>query len=156
MKVNTPVINPLQIKPISKPVSDKPNKTVSFNSIFHEALLKNNESTKAEIKTSRLETTPVILPMGMVKEEDETDLVHRIENCLNTLEEYAFQLADPEIPLSLLNRSIHELKTQTGKLGLESDPLKYGEDLQGILAELIESSTTEIKHFEQGDYVGLN
>ena len=154
MKINGPVIHPLQVKQAPKSISDKTEKTDSFESVFNAALSNKHECAKTEIKSHPIDITQVNLSVGADKAENKADLMQRMEMCLNSLEEYSFKLADPGIPLNVLNQSIHELKTQTGNLSLESDPFKNDEGLQGILTDLLEGITAEIKQFEQGDYVG--
>jgi hypothetical protein len=154
MKISTPA-GPSSINPIQKKSFEKTEKSGFFDKLLQQTFLKNTETDKTDIGINRFGTSPAIQPVILDGTGNTADLVKKLETCLNTLEEYSSQLADPQVPLCLLNKSIHELKTQTSRLSWESIPLNHNEDLKEIVFSLRDTVIAEINSFEKGDYVGL-
>jgi hypothetical protein len=84
---------------------------------------------------------------------EKTRIMYRIENFLDTLEEYHRKLGDPRVTLKDIHPLISDMAAKEENLISSFNSLPDGDKLKDILNRTLITSSVEIIKFNRGDYV---
>ncbi len=84
---------------------------------------------------------------------EKTRIMNRVENFLDTLDEYQHKLGDPRVTLKDIHPLISDMAAERENLISSFNSLPDGDKLKDILNRTLITSSVEVIKFNRGDYV---
>jgi hypothetical protein len=149
MKIKTdelPRVVPEQIR--KRPGQKEANK-------FGEILQRTLESTEIQAQKGAdphgVAGIPNVRGTGVI-EEERGPILERVEQLLDTLEEYQQNLGTASIPSDLLTPLISRMEDHNKALAAVLVTLPDGDSLKDVLNRVLITSVVEVEKFKRGDY----
>jgi hypothetical protein len=123
-----------------------------FDKILNEKMDGVNKSVESPAgrPVDRLNRTSAVLLRSAV---DKREVVSRVAEFLDTVEEYSEKLKRPEVSLKEIYPLISKIKKDTQDLTSLSQSLSPDDEIKSLLDEALVRSTVEVIKFNRGDYV---
>ena len=154
MKIND--LHRIQPKqPDLKGRSDISDPKADFNAVLKETV-GNTDGARNTSKTSAVVhpfATMPINPISLPALDQTVPLIDRIDRFVDLLDDYRQQLADPRASLKTIQPLMDNIAAAKEGLASELDGLGDGNALKEVLNASLVTATTEIMHFNRGDYV---
>lgn len=80
-------------------------------------------------------------------------LVDRVENFLDTLDEYSRKLGDHRCTLREIDPLVRRMEAERDRLVPDLESLQENDELRGILDRTMIAASMEILKFDRGDYI---
>ncbi|MBP1731837.1 MAG: hypothetical protein H6Q55_2266 [Deltaproteobacteria bacterium] len=121
---------------------------------FDEVLQKTIDSAEtAAQKTQAARTVTDIQPAAApIPEEQQGPVLERIEQLLDTLEEYQRSLGSPNIASDALQTIVARMEGHNRDLAVILVGLPDGDNLKELLNRVLVTSVVEVEKFKRGDY----
>lgn len=84
---------------------------------------------------------------------DRGEVVARVTEFLDVMEEYCIQLSSQKVSLKELAPLVSRMETETQNMVLLSESLPIGDSIKEILDETLIRSSVEVIKFNRGDYL---
>ncbi len=130
----------------------KPSKGKEANK-FNEILQRTMESTEAQAQkgTQAVSSAQIIQTIGSIG-EGQGPILERVEQLLDTLEEYQRNLGSANTTSDELKPLINRMEEQNKALAAVLVTLPDGDTLKDILNRVLITSVVEVEKFRRGDY----
>jgi hypothetical protein len=122
---------------------------------FGELLRRTIDSTETQVrKGTDLQGAAGVqnVRITAVIEEQQGPILERVEQLLDTLEEYQQNLGTPRIPSDLLTPIVNRMEDHNKALAAVLVTLPDGDSLKDILNRVLITSVVEVEKFKRGDY----
>ena len=154
---------PVNDKNIEK--SKKTAKSSDFGKVLTASMEKNGSenvqhtstsgSRFSSVTASQPVSRPTIVPFVRHQNLSREQLVNRMDNFLNLLEDYALKLEDASIDMHEIHPLVGEIKKENHELSAQLPLLDQQDHLTFILSSALQTAEAEIKSFESGYYVSI-
>ena len=136
---------------------EKINKNEKAQDIDFGAVLKNEVEKSSNVISGNQKMSSISsispIQLNMVSPVQKGSIVDRVENLLNTLDEYQQKLKDPHFSLKEIEPLVKQMEKEKGNLAPILNSLGEDDGLKGILNQALVTSSLETIKFNRGDYI---
>lgn len=137
---------PEELKKKQEPAGNK------FGSVLQETIERSSD-VMSGIQASSMMNNISEIRFSPFHSHEKTHIMNRVENFLDTLDEYHRKLGDPLVTLKDIHPLISHMEAQKEDLISSLSSISDGDKLKDILNRTLITSSVEIMKFNRGDYV---
>ncbi len=149
MKIKTDELSHLITEQVGK--RPKQKEATKFGEILQKTIESTEPQTQKGTGAQAVASVQGVQAPGTV-EEQQGPILERVEQLLDTLEEYQQNLGSASIPSESLKPLINRMEDHNKALAAVLVTLPDGDNLKDVLNRVLITSVVEVEKFKRGDY----